>query len=55
MLMKKPPSADTGLWGRTTVLNQPMYFKEVLTLERKSENVLHQGRGYSFKINKEQI
>lgn len=31
---------DTGLWGKTTKLNQPTYFKVVLTSEWKSGNVL---------------
>lgn len=36
------------LGKKTTRLNQSMYFKNMLTLERKSENVLQCGRHYTF-------
>ena len=32
----------------TAELNQPRYFRDVLTSEWKLENVLHWGRGYAF-------
>lgn len=39
---------DTGLWGKTAELNQPAYFKTVLTSEGKTGNVLHWRRGYTY-------
>ena len=35
-----------GEWKKTFKLNQLVYFKDVLTSEWKSENVLHWGRGF---------
>lgn len=32
----------------TAELNQPIYFKNVLTSKRKLENMLHLERGYAF-------
>ena len=33
---------------KTTELNQPIYFKDVLTSEWQSGYVLHWGRGFAF-------
>lgn len=37
-----------GIVKGTAELNQPRYFRDVLTLKWKSKNVLHWGRGYAF-------
>lgn len=54
---KQNTSAAERYWtvGKTTELNQSICFKNVLTSEWKSENVLYQGRGYTFTFtgNKE--
>ena len=34
--------------GKTTELNQPVYIKDILTSEWKTENILHWGRGYAY-------
>ena len=34
--------------GKTAELNQPVYFKDVLTSEWKMGNVLRWGRGYAY-------
>ena len=33
---------------KSAELNQPLYFKDVLTSEWKPERVLHWGRGFTF-------
>ena len=34
--------------GKTSVLNQPLYFKDVLTSQWKPGDVLHYGRGFAL-------
>ena len=40
--------------GKTTELNQLIYFKDILTSEWKPGHVLHWGRGFAFVSTEEE-
>lgn len=41
---------DTGLWKKNEELSQPIYYKDVLTLEWKPAIALRKGSGFVYNI-----